>query len=169
MASDPLVIVALLAVVAIGVLLVRELRQRRREELLVQLLAAFAPAISQGKTDPQGLVAWSEVADCARRLFPEAYSQLDAASGGRFPFSRELVQAAHARWTAEWLGWERQHDLEYKQRVSAAETALDRAGDAGTSALRAELAAINQEKLQKYQDRYEDYVRVGKAIAALED
>ncbi len=169
MEFDPLVIVGLLVVVVIGGLLIRELRQRRREELLVRLLESFAPAISQGKTDPQGLVAWSEVAQSARRLFPVAFTQLDAASGGRFPFSRELVQAAHARWTADWLGWERQHDLEYKQRASVAETALDQAGDEDTSTLRAELAAINQEKLQTYQDRYENYVRVGKAIAALED
>ena len=89
------------------------------------------------------------------------------AAGGRFPFSRELVEAAHARWTADWLAWERQHDVEYKERVAAAEQALDAAPADQAAALQLRLAAINQEKLQTYQERYEHYVRVGKAIGAI--
>ena len=158
-----------LVIVVIGVVLVRDLRERRREELLVRLTTVFAPAIAQARTDPRGLVAWAELARVARKLFPEAFHRLDAASEGRFPFSPGLVEAVHAKWTSEWLAWERQHDLEYKQRASAAEAELGRAGETDVPSVRARLAAIEQEKLQTYQERYEEYVRVGKAIAALEE
>ena len=66
------------------------------------------------------------------------------------------------------MSWERQHDLDYKQRASTAEAELTRAGETDAATVRARLAAIDQEKLQTYQERYEEYVRVGKAIAALE-
>ena len=72
-------------------------------------------------------------------------------------------------WTADWLAWERQHDLEYRQRASTVEAELDRGREQDIARLRKRLAAIEQEKLQKYQERYEDYVRVGRAIAALDD
>ena len=162
--------VAVLLAAGLGVaLLLPELRRRRQEATLLQLLATFGPAVAAGQADPERFVAWSEVARTARALFPEAFARLDAASGGRFPFSRQAVEAAHARWTADWLAWERRHDLEYKERAAAAESALAQAEGDAADALRARLAAVNQEKLQTYQDRYERYVRVGKAIAALED
>lgn len=164
-----LAVVVLLAAGAGTALLLPELRRRRREQALLQLLAAFGPAVAAGHADPERFVAWSEAARTARALFPEAFARLDAASGGRFPFSRQAVEAAHARWTADWLAWERQHDLEYKERAAAAESALARAEGDAAETLRARLAAVNQEKLQTYQDRYARYVRVGKAIAALED
>ena len=162
-------VVVLLAAGAGVALLLTEMRWRRQEATLLQLLAAFGPAVAAGHADPERFVAWSEVARTARALFPEAFARLDAASGGRFPFSRQAVEAAHARWTADWLAWERRHDLEYKERAAAAESALAEADKDAAEALRARLAAVNQEKLQTYQDRYARYVRVGKAIAALED
>ena len=162
--------VAVLLAAGVGVaLLLPELRRRRQEATLLRLLATFGPAVAAGHADPERFVAWSDVARTARALFPEAFAQLDAASGGRFPFSRQAVEAAHARWTADWLAWERRHDLEYKERAAAAESALAEADKDAAEALRARLAAVNQEKLQTYQDRYARYVRVGKAIAALED
>ena len=167
--TDVVRVVVGFVIVVIGVVLVREFRQRRREELLVRITAVFAPAIAQAKTDPRGLVAWAEVSRVARKLFPEAFHRLDAASEGRFPFSAELVEAVHAKWTSEWLAWERQHDLEYKRRTSVAEAELGRVGETDAATVRARLAAIEQEKLQTYQERYEEYVRVGKAIAALEE
>lgn len=172
--ADPLVALVLLlagasSVWLLGVWLLIEARRRRRERLLLELLAAFGPAVAAARADPQRFVAWSEVARTARALFPRAFAQLDAASGGRFPFSRAAVEAAHARWTADWLAWERRHDLEYKERAAAAESALAQAGGEQAEALRARLAAVNQEKLRTYQERYEQYVRVGKAIAALEE
>ena len=168
-AAGLLAVVVVLAAGAGGALLLAEIRRRRREHALLQLLATFGPAVAAGHADPERFVPWSAVAQTARALFPEAFARLDAASGGRFPFSRQAVEAAHARWTADWLAWELQHDLEYKERAAAAESALAQADGDAAEALRARLAAVNQEKLQTYQDRYARYVRVGKAIAALDD
>ena len=168
MSADVVGAVVGLVITVIGVVLVLELRERRREELRIRLIAVFAPAIAQARADPRGLVAWAEVARVSRKLFPEAFHRLDLASEGRFPFSAELVEAVHAKWTSEWLAWERQHDLDYKQRASAAEAELIRTGETDAATVRARLAAIEQEKLQTYQERYEEYVRIGKAIGALE-
>lgn len=152
---------------ALGGLLLLEVRRRRRERAQLQLLAEFGPAVVAARQDPEALVAWSEVARAARNAFPDACARLDAAAGGRFPFSRELVEAAHARWTADWLAWERQHDVEFKEREAAAQQALDGAAPDAAGTLRLRLAAVGQEKLQTYQERYEHYVRVGKAIGAI--
>ena len=158
-----------LIVAVLGILVVREARQRRRDAVLLSLLSALGPAVLDSKASPERLVAWAEVARTARSLFPDAFTQLDAAAGGQFPFSQQLVEAAHARWTADWLAWERQHDLKYKQRAAEVESEHEAAGESERNALRDRLAAITQEKLQTYQDRYEHYVRVGKAIAALDE
>ena len=98
MGSTLLVIVGVgVAVVSASlVMLVLEVRQRRRDELLVQLLGMFGPAIAQAGEDPRGLTAWAGVAEAARTLFPEAFRWLDTVSGDRFPFSRKSVEAAHA-------------------------------------------------------------------------
>lgn len=163
--SDALVGGLLIVVVAgIGALHLLDARRRRHDAILIGLLSSFGPAVVAGKSDPEHLVAWAEVTDTARALFPEAFARLDAAAGGRFPFSQELIEAAHSRWTADWLAWERQHDLEYRQRTNDAESRVD-ASDG--EVLRDRIAAITQEKLQTYQARYEHYVRVGKAIASL--
>lgn len=168
-AVDLATVVALLAAAVFCALIASEARRRRRDRILLSLLATLGPAVAAGRTDPERLVAWSEVARAARALFPEAFARLDAAGGGSFPFSRAAIAAAHARWTADWLAWERRHDLEFKQRAAAVEAELAEATGGEAEQVRARLAAVNQEKLQTYQDRYEHYVRVGKAIAALED
>ena len=74
----------------------------------------------------------------------------------------------HARWTTQWLAWERDHDLEYKRRATELEVELEGASRARSTVLRARLAEVEQEKLLRYQERYEEYVRVGKAIGKLE-
>ena len=153
----------------IGALFLVEMRRRRLEQTIQNLLAALGPGVVAARADPEALVAWAEVARVARGAFPEACARLDAAAGGRFPFSHDLVEAAHARWTAEWLAWEQQHDVKYKERMAAAEQALDAAGEDEAAACQLRLAAVNQEKLQTYQERYEHYVRVGKAIGAIGD
>ena len=163
------IVALLLVAVSIGVLLVLERRQRRREQILIHLLATFGPAMVTGRRDPESFVVWAEIAGVARVIFPEAFVQLDTAVGGRFPFSPEVVEAVHARWTADWLAWERQHDLDYKGRASAVEVALAEGADDEVLNLRTQLSSINQEKIQTYQDRYESYVRISKAIRALED
>ena len=167
---SPGVVGAVVALVfaVVGGMLIHELRERRREQLLVRLAATFAPAIAHSSTDPHELVAWASVARTMRKLFPEAFRQLDPAAGGQFPFSSQLIEAAHVRWTSDWLAWERRHDVEYKEQARVAEAEMSRVGQTDASTVRARLAMIEQEKLQTYQERYEEYVRVGKAITALE-
>ena len=76
---------------------------------------------------------------------------------------RELVP-----WSPQWLAWEREHDLEYKRRATELEVELEGASPVRSTVLRARLAEVEQEKLLRYQERYEEYVRVGKAIGDLE-
>ena len=152
----------------IGFLGIREMRQSRREQILLQLLAAFGPAIAVGRKDPEMFVAWSRLAEAARMLFPESFAKLDDSVAGRFPFSQEAIEAAHARWTADWLAWERQHDIEYKSKEATIEVALESASEVEQASLRVQLVAVTEEKLQSYQARYEEYVRIGKAITSLE-
>ncbi len=85
--------------------------------------------------------------------------------GIAFPFGSERIQAAHAQWTADWLAWERTHDAEYKLKAAAVEEELARSE--GSPLVRARLDAIEREKLERYQRRYEEYVRIGKALQAL--
>ncbi len=101
----------------------------------------------------------------ARQIFPAEYAPLDRAAGGAFPFTSSHAQAAHAQWTADWLAWERTHDAEYKLKAAAAEQELVASG--GAAAQRAKLDAIESEKLDLYQRRYAEYVRVSKALQGL--
>ena len=161
-------LIALVIAVA-AALLVYESRQRRREELLLRLAVTFAPAIANARKNPNAFVAWSGIARRVRKLFPEAFHQLDSAGNGRFPFSRDLIEAVHAQWTTEWLTWERQHDLEYKQRTQSLELESEGLEGRSSEIIRSRIEVIEQEKLQRYQERYEEYVRIGKAIADLEE
>lgn len=132
---------------------------------LLQLIALFAPGIASAGEDPRALLTWQPLAATARRLFPDEFAALDRASGATFPFSADQIEAAHARWTSEWLAWERAHDAEYKLKAAAAEEALGAAG--GSPVGRARIDAVEREKLERYQRRYEDYTRVSKALRAL--
>jgi hypothetical protein len=140
----------------------RDEASRARTLALVEL---FAPAIGAAQADPRALLAWQPLAAMARQLFAAECAALDRAAGGAFPFATDHAQAAHARWTADWLAWERTHDAEYKRRAAVAEQALAASG--GSAAQRATLDAIESEKLDLYQRRYAEYVRVSKALQAL--
>ena len=160
--------VALVAIVAIGVALVVELRTAQRRELAQNLLATFAPGIAAVHDEPCTLLVWYPLAETARRLFPQAFADLDRAAGGRFPFTKTQLQSAHARWTTEWLEWERAHDAEYKLKAAALEIEAVRDGTPPGSVLRARIEGVEREKLELYQQRYTEYVTVGKALAALD-
>jgi hypothetical protein len=134
-------------------------RERSRQ---LQLLTLFAPAAAAAADDPRQLLAWAPVARLGRELFPAECAALDRAGGRRFPIDRETAQAAHARWTSDWLAWERTHDSEYKLKALAAQ-GLPEPPDV----VRARLDAIEREKLDLYQRRYEEYVRIAKALQAL--
>ena len=131
----------------------------------LQLLVAFAPAVSAADADPRALLVWQPIARAARQLFPDDFAALDRAAGKTFPFDAERLQAAHARWTAEWLAWERSHDAEYKLKASSLEQEIAASG--GSALLRARLEDVEREKLERYQRRYEEYVRVAKTLQAL--
>ena len=92
---------------------------------------------------------------------------MDRTTGSRFPFSDDKIEAVHARWTTQWLAWERDHDLEYKRRATEIEVELEVAQPEKATLLNARLAEVEQEKLLSYQERYEEYVRIGKAIGQL--
>jgi hypothetical protein len=147
---------------------VAELRAARDEAArgrTLALLELFAPAIRDAQTDPRALLAWQPSAKVARQLFPAECATLDRAAGAPFPFSPDDLQSAHARWTTDWLAWERAHDAEYKLKASVAEQELAAAG--ASPVLRGKLDAVEREKLDLYQRRYSEYVRVAKALQAL--
>jgi hypothetical protein len=167
----PLALVIVIVVVAfVGTqMIVRELRASREEAGKTRALAimtVFAPAIAAARTDPRALLAWQPLAKTARQLWPDDFALLDRTSGSTFPFSAETVEAAHAQWTADWLAWELTHDAEYK--LKAAEVEHQLAASGGAPFLRAKLDAIEREKLDRYQRRYQEYVQVGKALQALQ-
>ncbi len=129
------------------------------------LMALLAPGMSAAEQEPRALLVWQPLARAARTLFPREFSELDQAWGGPFPFSEARLQQAHARWTTDWLAWERAHDAEFKLKALTLEQEL---GDTmGTPYGRARRDAIEQEKLDRYQRRYEEYSRVAKALQNL--
>jgi len=131
----------------------------------LQLIAMLTPGCAAAATDPRALLVWQPMAVTARRMFPAEFASIDAAAGAPFPFSVDQLQAAHDRWTSEWLAWERKHDAEFKLKATAAEAELLASG--GTPLMRARLEAVEREKLELYQRRYEEYVRTAKALHAL--
>jgi hypothetical protein len=161
------------AVVVAGALLwgamqiARELRISREERMhgrALPIVQLFAPAIEAVQDNPRALLVWQPLARTIRQLYPVESASLDRASGGPFPFGRDVMAAAHARWTADWLSWERTHDTDFKLKVAVVE---DEMAVSGEAVGRARLDAIEREKLALYQRRYEEYVRVAKALQAM--
>jgi hypothetical protein len=148
------------AIGAAGVAISLNVRRSREDATAAALLALFASASAEVRDDPRRLLDWQPTIDVARRMFGPVMARLDAAAGRPYPFGPAEARDAHARWTAAWLAWERAHDEEYKLKASAAEAT-------GGPDARAAVAAVESDKLSRYQQRYEEYVRVGKALAAL--
>jgi len=138
--------------------IVAELKASRAEAArgrAIGLMAMFAPALDAAARDPKALLVWEPLARRARAIAPDEMASLERAAGGSFPFAADAVQRAHAQWTSDWLAWEQTHDAEYKLKASQAEHD------------RAKLDLVEREKLDRYQRRYEEYVRVSKALHAL--
>jgi hypothetical protein len=151
-----------------GQQIVGELQAGRNEASRARTLALvelFAPGLAAAQHDPRSLLVWYPLAKVARQLFPEECAALDRVSGGPFPFTPDQVESAHARWTADWLAWERTHDADYKMKAAAVEHELAASG--GSPVIRAKLDAVEREKLDLYQQHYSDYVRIAKALHAL--
>ena len=131
----------------------------------LQLLRLFAPGVAAAADDARALLTWQPLASTARALFPDDFAELDRAAGATFPFSRDQIEAAHARWSTDWLAWELAHDAECKLKAAAAEEELR--ASPGSSVLRARVENVEREKLERYQRRYEEYTRVSKALKKL--
>jgi hypothetical protein len=132
----------------------------------LRLMAMFSPALAAAEGDPRAVLVWEPLARAARRIFADEFAVLDRASESTFPFGAERIQAAHAKWTSDWLAWEKAHDAEYKLKTAVAEHEAARTEDAALARQRVD--AIEREKLERYQRRYEEYVRVSKALQALQ-
>lgn len=128
-------------------------------------LALFAPAVVAAANDPRAVLAWQPMAVAARTLYPKEFAELDRSFGSTFPFNLESIERAHARWTADWLAWERRHDAEFKLKAATAEHELG--GEVSSPFGRARLDAVEREKLDLYQQHYEEYTRIAKGLQAL--
>ena len=164
------VVVAVIAIVATLATraIVGELRashEAASRTRIVALLDLFAAAIADAQRDPRALLVWEPLARTVRTILPDEMAAIERAGGAAFPFSADRVQQAHADWTAEWLAWELAHDAEYKLKISEVEHELAASG--GAPFVRAKLDAVEREKLDRYQRRYQEYVRVAKALQAL--
>ncbi len=144
----------------------RAARDQTSRARAVALLELFAPAMAAVQADPRAFLVWQPIAKIVRELFPAESAALDGAAGGAFPFTQQQIQAAHAQWTADWLAWERMHDAEYKLKAVQAGAELTAAGN--SDAARGKADAVEGEKLDLYQRRYAEYVRVAKALQALQ-
>src|SRR5436190_3520698 len=131
------------------------------------IIQSFGPAMAEVSRDPRALVIWYPIAKTARAIDPDLFASLDRAAARTFPFSADQVQAAHAQWTADWLAWERMHDAEYKLKAASLEHESAARGEAASPILRARLDAVEREKLDAYQRRYQEYVQVAKALQTL--
>jgi hypothetical protein len=145
----------------------RAARDAAASRRLLMLVGLYAPGIAAAQHDPRAFLVWYPLAKITRQLLPADSAALDRAAGGAFPFPAERVQAAHAQWTADWLAWERTHDGEYKLKAVTAEQELAASPD--SRVLRGKLDAIEREKLDTYQRRYAEYVRIAKALQSLQD
>ena len=145
-----------------------ELRSKREDASRARLIAVFtalAPAAGAAAEDPRAVLIWEPLARTARKLFPDELGQLDRAAGTPFPFGRERIEAAHAQWTADWLAWEGAHDAEFKSKAAALEEELS--GTNASPSSRARYESVEREKLERYQRRYQEYVRVAKMLQNL--
>jgi hypothetical protein len=145
----------------------RALERQRREAAVQTALATFGAAQAAALADPKQLLTWYPLAQAARKMQPEAFASLDAATGGNFPFTRAHVEQAHARVSTDWLAWEKAHDEEYRLKAAVVEQEIGRASGDAVAVARARLDRIQHEKIERYQQRYEEYIRTAKALQAL--
>ena len=162
---EALLVILILTAVVVAERVRRDRVRQHHEQLVALLLTTVGPAIARAA--PRELLGWKRVAETVRQLFPKAVATIEAQNGERFPLTSNIIESAHARWTAEWLAWERGHDAEFTHRTSALEAELEANDERQSSVGRARLAVLEDEKLQTYQQRYEEYVRIGNGLIAL--
>ena len=160
-------ILLLAGIAALVGLIWREVQRRDRNAAVLAIVHTFGAAQASVQQDPKQLLAWYPLAEATRRMFPSAFAALDAATGRHFPFPKEAIERAHAKVSSDWLAWEKAHDEEYRIKAAAAEQELKGASGEAAALARARLDRIQHEKIERYQQRYEDYVRTAKALQAL--
>jgi hypothetical protein len=153
--------------IIVWLLVTRPLRLQRHEAAVQAMLQTFGPARAAAQHDAKQLLAWHPLAEASRKLFPAAFDALDGATGSRFPFPKDAIERTHARVSSDWLAWEKAHDEEYRIKAAAAEQELAVAAGEAAALARARLDRIQHEKIERYQQRYEEYVRTAKALQAL--
>ena len=157
-----------LSVMVLGLRRVRREGVRHHQELIIAtLLSTLGPAVV--RADPRELLAWYHFARTIRKVFPDAITVIETTTGEEFPIPRELLEEAHSRWTSEWLFWERQHHADFTARERALQAELAEDGEVSSVTGRDRLATLENEKLQMYQQHYEEYVRIGSKFGALLD
>jgi hypothetical protein len=142
---------------------IQSVREDAGRTRTLQIVALLAPGAREAIDDPRQLLVWHPLAESVRVLCPQECGTIDRAAGRRFPFGDDDVQAAHARWTSDWLAWEQAHDATYKLKAAEAASATDAREASG----RARIDAIEREKLAAYQRRYEEYANVSRRLQAL--
>ena len=162
-------LVAALVLVAVLVVAERARRERlrqHREQVAALLLTSVGPAVA--RADGRELLGWRSVATALREVLPDAVRDHRAGHGSspfRFRGRSSTTPTPAGRPTGS--RGNGRHDIRFRQRASALEAELRGSGRVDTASGQARLAALDDEKLQDYQCRYEEYVRVGKALAAL--
>ena len=162
---------ALLALVALAIvvllLLLSEVRGLRKDAAVQSVLATFGRAQAEASRDPRLVLAWQPLAESARKVQPVAFAALDAATGTRFPFDKDAIERAHSKWTADWLAWEKTHDEESRLKAATVEQEMRAASGDAAALAKARLDRVQHEKIERYQQRYEEYIRTAKALQAL--
>jgi hypothetical protein len=160
-------ILILAVLVALGWLAMQWARQQRRDAAIHAALQTFGRSQAAVQNDPRALLVWHPLAEANRRLFPDAFAALDEATGRRFPFPKDTIERAHSMWTAEWLAWERAHDEEYRLKAATVEHEMRSLTGEAAALGRARLDRVQHEKLERYHQRYEEYIQTAKALQAL--
>lgn len=151
----------------VGLLGIQILRARRRDAQILQLLDIFGPVVDRVRSDPHVLLTWYPVASAARQMFPDAFAAISQAGVEPFPFGETALETAHARWTTDWLEWEHRNDGNSRRNRETIGLEIERSQGAAAQAARDRLDALERDSLEQYQRKYEEYVKVSRALGAL--
>jgi len=160
------ILFALFTLIALVIRLKLDQQRQHEERLTAQLITAVPPNLAT--SDPRVVLGWAHSFETIRHLFPDEIRRVEDISGEPFPVSNAIVEQVHARWTAKWLAWERKHHAEYQEKAALLQSDVVTTDQASASKLRARSSRLEDEKLESYQQRYEEYVTVGKALTDLQ-
>jgi len=163
-----LAVVFLIAISCIfGLKILNLFRARRIDAQVSTLLSMFGPVIERSRSDPRIILSWHPIGEVARQTFPEAFATIEQKWVEKFPFNSAQIEAAHAQWTAKWLEWENDHNSDYQRKEESITAELNPEDRESSNEARARTDRLEQEKLQLYQRRYEEYVRISRGLAGL--